>query len=347
MTAAAFVVAGALDQPTGGYVYDRAIIDGLQADGVDIEVVELAGTFPVADDTARAALDRTLARASPRMPVIVDGLAAGGLPEVVERHAGQGALIVLLHHPLCDETGLDDATQAHLLESERRVLACATRIIVTSRFTARRLVSLALAREDAITVIEPGVRPATLAHVAHQGAPRLLCVASIIPRKGHRLLVDALAQLRDLDWVCDFVGDDKRDADETKALHQAVDRHGLSSRIRLHGSQNTQALERYYERAAIFVLASYYEGYGMVIDEAVAHGLPIVTTTGGALADTVPAGAGIVVAPGDTNALAQALHTLIDDAEQRGCAAAAARIARSRQRDWAAAAREFAAVLAR
>ena len=347
MTAAAFVVAGALDQPTGGYVYDRAIIDGLRADGVDIEVVELAGTFPVADDTARAALDRSLAHASPRTPVIVDGLAAGGLPEIVERHASERSIIVLLHHPLCDETGLEDVTQARLLRSERRVLACATRIIVTSRFTARRLVSLALAGEDAITVIEPGVRPATPAHVAHQGAPRLLCVASIIPRKGHRLLVDALAQLRDLDWVCDFVGDDKRDADETKALHQAIDRHGLSERIRLHGSQTTQALEHYYARADIFVLASYYEGYGMVIDEAVAHGLPVVTTTGGALADTFPTGAGIVVAPGDTNALAQALHTLIDDAEQRGCAAAAARIARSRQRDWTAAAREFAAVLAR
>ncbi|MES1948311.1 group 1 glycosyl transferase [Salinisphaera sp. C84B14] len=346
MRQVSFLVAGAIDQPTGGYFYDRAIVGGLRSDGIDVDVIELDGVFPVPDSAAISALDRALAACAPNTSIVIDGLAAGGLPEVVERHAANRSLVVLVHHPLCDETGLAADTRQRLLEAERRTLACAARVVVTSQFTARRLVALNLAEESRITVVEPGVRPAIQARTASQGPCRLLCVASLTPRKGHRLLVEALAQVADLDWRCDFVGDDQRDANEARAVREAIEHHGLAERIRVHGPQDSESIDAHYAAADVFVLASYYEGYGMVIDEAVAHGLPIVTTTGGALADTFPTGAGMSVAPGDANALAQALRTLIDDAEQRGCAAAAARSARARQRDWPAVARRFAAVLA-
>ena len=345
MSAATFIVAGALDQPTGGYVYDRAIIEGLRSQGFEIEVVELAGQFPLVDDTARTALDHALANSPAHMPIVIDGLAAGGAPEVVERHAATRPIVVLLHHPLADETGLDAASAARLLESERRVLACARHIVVTSLFTARRLAVLGLARSADVTVIEPGVRTAQPSRPTSGSPCRLLCVASLIPRKDHLMLVEALARLAELDWVCDFVGDDQRDPAQAQAIRAAIDRHGLTDRIRLRGSQPRAAIDDFYAGADLFVLASRYEGYGMVIDEAVAHGLPIVTTTGGALADTLPVGAGIAVAPGQSEAMAEALRTLITDTQQRACAAAGARAARARQRDWNAAARAFAAVL--
>ncbi|MBS63502.1 glycosyltransferase family 4 protein [Salinisphaera sp.] len=340
-----FMVAGALDQPTGGYLYDRAIIDGLRADGIAVNIVELEGAFPLADTTARTALDDALTACSSDASIVIDGLAACALPDVVALHAANRAIVILVHHPLCDETGLAADTRDHLLELERRALACAAHVVVTSHFTAHRLVALNLAAEGDITVVEPGVHPVMQPQAASEGPCRLLCVASLTPRKGHRLLVEALAQVAELDWLCDFVGDDRRDAEEARAIGEAIARQGLEERVRLCGAQDQQALDGYYARADIFVLASWYEGYGMVIDEAVAHGLPIVTTTGGALADTFPTGAGMAVAPGDAAALAGALRTLIADSEQRGCAAAASRAARERQRDWPTVARQFAAVL--
>ncbi|WP_336493035.1 glycosyltransferase family 4 protein, partial [Methylobacterium nigriterrae] len=72
-------------------------------------------------------------------------------------------------------------------------------------------------------------------------------------------------------------------------------------------------LERAYAQARLFVLPSWYEGYGMVVAEALQHGLPVITTTGGALAQTLPPQAGIAIAPGDARALAGALRRVLGD----------------------------------
>ncbi len=95
----------------------------------------------------------------------------------------------------------------------------------------------------------------------------------------------------------------------------------------------------------MFVLPSYLEGYGMALAEAVAFGLPDVSTTAGAIPETVPAEAAVLVAPGDSRALAKALGTIIDDAAQRAALAANARAARASLPTWATAATKFAAAL--
>src|SRR5690606_34035865 len=97
--------------------------------------------------------------------------------------------------------------------------------------------------------------------------------------------------------------------------------------------------------ADVFVLPSFFEGYGMALAEALAYGLPIVSTTGGAIPETVPAAEGVLVPPGDDRALARALARLIDDPRERARLAAGAAAARAALPTWQDACAKFAAAL--
>lgn len=341
--ACSFVLAGSPEQYTGGYRYDAQIVAGLRELGWTVAVSGLPGRFPVADDTARNALDTCLRAQAPGAQVVIDGLALGGLADVALTHAKRLTITALVHHPLADETGLDPATRSMLFDSERAALTCARRVITTSRFTASRLADFGVAPER-VRVVEPGVATAPLAP-ADRKVPQLLCVATLVPRKGHGLLVEALARLRAHAWTCDLVGSLSRDPAQARAVRAAIATAGLSDRVRLLGERSPAELHAHYLGADIFVLPSLYEGYGMVVTEAIAHGLPVITTTGGALADTLPAGAGLAVAPGDVDDLTEALRAFLTDDTLRRSLRSGARSARNRLIDWAHASRLFARAL--
>ncbi|AWN17297.1 glycosyltransferase family 4 protein [Salinisphaera sp. LB1] len=342
------LVAGDPTQYTGGYIYDARISRAASRAGHAIEVVGLAGRFPEADDPAASALTAALAARLDGELVIVDGLVFGALPEIIARESDRLRLVALIHHPLADESGIDGALADRLFANERRALANAAHVIVTSEFTARRLASAyGVARAD-LDIVAPGLdKPAGIALRKRGGTPRLLCVASLIPRKGHAVLVAALAQVADLAWRCDFIGDTERDPACVADIRDAIDRHQLAGRIHLNGSRPPQALSAAYDDATLFILPSYYEGYGMVVTEALAHGLPVITTTGGALADTLPDDAGLAVPPGDSEALADGLRRLLSDPDAYAGLAAGALRAAATLPDWDDAGARFAAILDR
>ncbi len=331
------IVAGDPDQLTGGYVYDARMVAALRARGRAVEVIGLAGRFPVPDDLARQSMARALAALPDGARVVIDGLAMGGLPEVIAPHADRLSIIALVHHPLADETGLVAVSRRQLFDSESRALALARGVIVTSRFTARGLGRFGVAASR-LHVVEPGVEPAPLAASALDleppGPRRLLCVATLIPRKGHDVLLTALSGLQERDWTLEVVGSHARDPDHAARLFACARRHGLEQRILWAGERDAAGLAAAYQRAELFVLPSRYEGYGMVVTEALARGLPIITTTGGALADTLPPGAGLAVPPDDAAALGEALAVWLDDAELRRRLRRGAREARHDLGDW-------------
>lgn len=180
----------------------------------------------------------------------------------------------------------------------------------------------------------------------------LLSVGAVVPRKGHDVLVRALARLAHLPWECVCAGSLDRHPDHAARVLAGVEARGLSGRVRFTGECDAAALAGFYAACEVFVLASHYEGYGMVLAEALAHGLPIVSTTGGAIPETVPAGAAVLVPPGDDGALAGALAALLDGggrgvagdsgAEKRAALAAAARRHAATLPTWSGAAAAFA-----
>jgi glycosyltransferase involved in cell wall biosynthesis len=336
-----FVVPGPLDQRTGGYIYDRRMVDGLRALGSTVRVHELAGRFPQADASARAAATAAIERISAGIPVI-DGLA---LPAFVEIPDRLPPWVALIHHPLALETGLTTAEAQAFADLERMLLPRAARVVVTSPRTRQDLRAYHL--DDArIAVVLPGTEPAPLARGSGGPGMALLCVASLTPRKGHMILLQALHGLRDLDWHLTCVGSAERDPACARSITAAIDRLGLRQRVTLIGEQAESALAPFYDRADLFVLASYHEGYGMVLAEALARGLPVVSTSAGAIPDTVPKDAGLLVPPGDARALAAALRQVISAPELRAKLSAGARAARRNLASWDDATRLFAAALA-
>lgn len=340
--ACVFLVPGDWNSRTGGYLYDRRIVDELRGRGWQVEVRSPGDGYPFPDAADLARAVQVVGALPDGACVVADGLGFGVLPDVAERHAHRLCWVALVHHPLALETGLTPTQQRQLADSERRALACARGVVVTSPSTARALAAAGVPAART-AVVEPGTDAAAWAPGGGGGvgALSLLCVATLTPRKGHAVLVEALADLRDRPWVLHCAGSRSRDPAESARVDALAARLGVGERIRWHGEVDGPQLEALYAQADLFVLPSLHEGYGMALAEALARGLPVVSTTAGAIVDTVPAEAGVLVPPNDVHALRDALRRLMDEPDWRSALAAGARRAAGRLPRWADAGLRF------
>jgi len=349
LTPLAFLVPGPLEQATGGYIYDRRVIEGLRRDGRRVAAVSLAGRFPDADATARASFAAALAQLPDGAAAAVDGLALAAGAECLAAASRRLRLVAFVHHPLAEETGLSAAAAARFAALEAWLLPLFRGVICPSVATARSLIGYGVG-EARIAVVPPGTaRPLAAPPVPRGGrAPlRLLCVAAVTPRKGHLLLIEALAGLREAAWTLLCIGSLGRDPQAAAELRRAIRRCGLEDRVTLAGEWPPDRVGTAYENADIFVLPSFHEGYGMAFAEALAHGLPIIGAAAGAVVDTVPETAGFLVPPGDRAALADALGRVLGDAALRRRLAEGAARAGALLPDWDAAIRRWGAAFDR
>jgi glycosyltransferase involved in cell wall biosynthesis len=310
----AFVIPGDITLATGGYAYDRRVLAGLAAHGVTVTHVALPGAWPNPGDADIEAAAVLLAGLPADTTLLIDGLAYGVFPSSLLARIKQ-RVVALCHHPLGLETGIDPDRARELVLLETAALARADRIVVTSNLTKRLIGSDFAVAPELMTVAEPGTDRAERSYGGDGPTINLLAVGSIVPRKGYLVLLDALARIdkRGLgNWHLDVVGS-VRDQAEYQRVVGAIEEAGLGDRVALLGAVNDDNLEALYQNADLFVMPSLFEGYGMVLGEAMARGVPILCTTGGAAAETVPDGAGVKVPPGDVEALAEELGNCIAD----------------------------------
>ena len=308
-----FIIPGDLDAPTGGYGYDRRMITGLRALGWRVTLHSLDASFP---DPTAAALEQSqtvFAQMADDALVLVDGLALGAMPRVVQSHAARLRLLALVHHPLAAETGLSAPRAQALLNSERRALREVRHVIVTSAATRGALSAYGV-DQNRVSVVTPGTDPAPLTHSPRGPTLKMLCVGAVTHRKGHDVLCDALAQLPPR-WQLTCVGSLARSPHTVERLQAQQRRLGLDRQITMLGEVPDSTLAQCYRDADLFILASRFEGYGMAVAEALAHGLPVISTRVGAIAELVGAAAGIVVAPDDAQMLAAALERVLTHPE--------------------------------
>ncbi len=341
-----FLIPGDVRSATGGYIYDRRMVVGLRALGWRVSVHALDGSFPRPTAAALAHAGEVLAGLPDGALVLVDGLALGPMAKLIEAQCRRLALVALIHLPLAAEIGLAPRVAARLQRGEQRALEYVRHVIVTSAITQRQLNARGVG-PGRCTIIEPGTDTAALARRRHHGRLRMLCVATVNEGKGHELLVEALAPLAHAPWQLHCVGSLTRSARTVRRLRAQLRRLGLHRRVILAGEVGRNRLERFFRTSDLFVLATRSESYCMAVAEALAHGLPVISTRTGAIPWLVGSKAGLLVEPGDGAALRQALARVLADPALLPRLARGARAARAQLPHWTAACKRLAAVLER
>jgi len=331
----AWIVYGALDQPTGGYIYDRLHVDGLRAAGAHVVVVSAA------PGDAPAALAARVAAADPDV-VVGDGLCAPELGPAFERLAAGASRILLVHHFTSWEIERRDVDVLRGVEA--RAVAASDALVATSFATAER-VRAEHGRLPAVVV--PGADRLPLV----DRAPRdpsgcaLLFVGSFIPRKRLLLLLDAVERLAAPALSLRLVGDPSRDPEHAAAVAARIDRSPyLRERVARLGVVDDDALARELARADALVLPSSLEGYGMVSTEALRAGTPVVAARASAIPEVVREGAGGLLFD-DAAGLGAVLARLASDGDLRAELARAAAAHAAALPTWRASSASLLAVV--
>lgn len=346
------VVPGRLHTRTGGFIYDRQMAVGLRALGWAVDVRELDDSFPHPTTAALQHAASTFASLPANAITMVDGLALSTMPEVIEHAAARLRIVALVHQPLAAAGNTDPVAATRIERAERRALQAASLVVVTGAATRGLLEGYGLAAET-VVLVEPGtVRPRAMRTVPPGGRQerrvgplQLLSVGTISGDKGHEILLRALARVPDQEWRLTCAGSVTRDPETASRVLETTARLGLNTRVTFAGDLDAEALAACYARADIFVLPTLGETYGMAVAEALAHGLPVVSTATGAIPELVGDAGGLIVAPGDEDALADALSRVLGDPALRLQLAEGAQRAGGRLPTWEQASAKMAAAL--
>ena len=330
-------------------MYDRRVCRGLAVAGWQVIEHVAPGSWLWPDPAAEQALARIIAGIVDGAVVLIDGLIASTVPDILVPEANRLRLVVLLHMSLGEAPHCHPASRTQTREGA--VLSAVQQVITTSSWTRERLLLRYALPPDKVHVAQPGVDPAQLAP-GTEGGGELLCVAAVAPHKGHDELLAALATIADLQWRCVCVGTLHREPAFVERLRLRAEASGISDRVCFPGPRIGDDLASAYADADVLVLASRAETYGMVVTEALARGLPVIATAVGGLPEALGRTRdgrrpGILVRPGDCAALAAALRGWLTDASLRQRLRAAARNRRSTLSGWSEPTDRIAQVLSR
>ncbi len=296
----AFALPDRADTGGGGFAYAEAMAAALRTMGHATEVTE----------------GRDAAWPLGVVPVI-DGLLLPHLLPRLDKLVEAGA-VALIHHALA-AAGRNAAQRTEVAAAMRAMLPRLRRVVATSQPVADRLV------EDfgvaVVDVIEPGANKLPRS-VTAGGTCRILSAGVLTPRKGHDVLLRALARLPDLHWSLTIAGASSRDPEHAARLAAMIPEVGLAGRVQLLADPGDAALDALWRQADVFALATRWEGYASGVAEALRRGVPVVVTQGGGA--LVPADAGAVCALEDEPTLSKCLRRVVFDGALRADMAEAA-----------------------
>jgi len=325
------VIYGSLDLLSGGYLYDRMLVEYLRRQGDQVEIISLPWRNYVRHLTDNFSTGLLKRLTDLCLDVLLqDELNHPSLFWMNARLRPQVSypIVSIVHHLRSSE--LRPAWQNLLYAGvERRYLQSVAGFIFNSR-TTRQVVAHAL-RDEAGQFGQPSVvaypagdrlAPYILEEeiVARSRRPsplRLIFLGNVIPRKGLHTLLAALAMLSSESWELTVVGSLDFDPPYARAMHQYVAEAALAERVRFLGAVNGADLADILRRSHILVVPSSYEGFGIVYVEGMGFGLPAIASLAGAASEIIThCQDGYLVPPEDAGTLADCLRLLLHDRDR-------------------------------
>ena len=307
-----FLIPGDIETLAGSYIYDKRIIEGLKAKGHTVNLQRLADDFPFPSDESLVQCKKIVKSIPKSEPIIVDSLAFGVIPEILEDVAATNPIIALIHVPLSVDPIYSAYQRTLLTSNEQEAFKLASKFVVTSEYTLDVLLNLGIEMPQ-IKLVVPGIDDFPQKKNFPDKPFKLLSIANMCRSKDHSILVRALSALKDKDWLLDCYGNLDMDREYLSDLQAMIRKNHLQEKILIHGIVSGQELTNAFLNADLFVHPSDFEIYGMALSEALAHGIPVVASTGGGICKTVPSKMGQFFKPGDVYGLQSILEELFEN----------------------------------
>lgn len=303
----AWIIYGSLDQISGGYIYDRLVVEELRRAGDTVTVISLEPGATELPPISAADFD----------VLVGDELCFGELLPLFQR-AEAPRRVLLIHHLTAWEHP-PGAQREQLLSLEKSVIQAADVCVATSHVTADRLHAEQLARR--VHVAEPGAdrmaRPQTAGQEPSGARLRLLFIGNLLRRKRVLELCEAFGSLSTSSVELVLVGAEL-EPDYAGDVRRCVEQQGVRDRVRFLGALAASEVAEQLALADALVLPSALEGYGMVLSEALWASVPVIAARVGAAEQLVNlTGAGLLYEPDDDAALGASLGAFVADSQLR------------------------------
>jgi glycosyltransferase involved in cell wall biosynthesis len=304
------VIYGSLDTISGGYLYDRKLVEYLHSQGDTVEVISL----PWRSYTAHL-MDNFRFKLPPKMDIIIeDGL---NHPSLIlpNRRKRSYPVVSLVHHLRSSE--LRPAWQNNIYRFiEKKYLQSVDGFIFNSKTTKKAVLHLMDQGKPSVLAYPPvdqfggPILPQEIKDRAGRDEFRILFLGNVIYRKGLHTLLEAVPGL-DAKVHVDVVGSLTSEPAYVSLIQEIIGKNQLASRVTLHGSLDRETLIEKFKQAHVLVVPSSYEGYGIVYLEGMSFGLPAIGTTAGAAGEIIdPGKTGYLIAPDDVKTLTGHLNSL-------------------------------------
>ena len=267
-----FIYPGNINAKTGGYIYEKNIINYSRKKNINIKSISLSSNYPFPNKQDLNYFLNFLKKIPIQSIIIIDGLALEGMFEIFNE-LKKFKIIALIHHPLSLE--FQGNISKRFLKLEKKYFNLIFKFIVTSNETKSLLINNFKITNHKISVVEPGISRIKKYKYIKKNKLNFLTCGSVIDRKNYLFLIKVFKDFNT--FSLNIVGDTSRDIKYYTLIKNYIKKNKLSKKIKFLGKISDSKLAKLYSQTDFYISVSKYEGFGMSLANSLIVKKPIIT----------------------------------------------------------------------